>query len=159
WQRIERDEVQRRFGLRLAPGLFAVFQPEAGIVRADRALAAFARGIDVRFGTKISSLSDLDAGCVIVTAGAWVNELITPSLPVRVPREPVCYFRPADTRPLPAFVSFGREGSIVLYALRDPLYGIKAAAHHAGPRADPSAPGEPNQRLVETITGWVAEHV
>jgi sarcosine oxidase len=146
WQRLNREEVERRFPLRLSPGSFGMLQPEAGIVRADRALTAFARGIDVR--------------CVVVTAGAWVNDLIQPPIPVRVTRETVCYFRPADLRPMPAFVSFGpHTGGICFYALSDAEHGIKAAAHHAGPEVDPREAGKPDMALVEAITGWVAEHV
>src|SRR6266853_647052 len=138
WQRLDRDEVQRRFPLRLAPGAFAVLQPQAGIVRADRALAALARGIDVRYGTRVASLSDLREDCVVVTAGAWVNDLVEPPLPVRVTRETVCYFHPADARPMPALVSYvPQTGGVGFYALADPLHGVKAAAHHAGPQADP----------------------
>ncbi len=152
WERLDRDEVARRFPLRLPPGSFGMLQPEAGIVRADRALAAFACGIDVRYGVRVASLTDLDADCVVVTAGAWVNDLIQPPISVRVTRETVCYFRPAD--------SFGpRTGGICFYALADPLHGIKAAAHHAGPEVDPRESGRPDAALVDAITGWVAGHV
>lgn len=160
WQRLDREAAERRFPLRLPAGSFGVLQPEAGIVRADRALACFARGIDVRYGARIASLTDLDAACVVVTAGAWVNDLIEPPLPVRVTRETVCYFRPADARPMPAFVSFGpRAGGICFYALADPVYGIKAAVHHGGPEASPREAGRPDAALVDAITSWVGEHV
>jgi sarcosine oxidase len=160
WQRLARADVERRFGLRIAAGSFAVLQPEAGIVRADRALAALARGLDVRYETRIGSLAQLDADCVVVTAGAWVNELVDPPLPVRVTRETVCYFRCAAQRPLPAFVSFGAQaGGICRYALADPRYGIKAAAHHAGPLADPREDGAPDPAQVEAIGAWIAQHV
>jgi sarcosine oxidase len=160
WQRLDRGAVERRFPLRLPAGSFGVLQPEAGIVRADRALAAFARGIDVRYGARVTSLTDLDAACVVVTAGAWVNDLIEPPLPIRVTRETVCYFRPADARPMPAFVSFGpRTGGICFYALPDPVYGIKAAVHHGGPEASPREAGRPDAALIDVITGWVGEHV
>ncbi len=46
-----------------------------------------------------------------------------------------------------------------MYALRDPLHGVKAAAHHAGPEADPGASGEPDAALVEKVTAWVANHI
>lgn len=160
WQRLEREELERRFPLRIPPRSFAVLQPEAGIVRADRALAAFARGVDVRYGTRVASLADIDAKCIVVTAGAWINELVEPALPVRVTRETVCYFRPTDLRPMPAFVSFGpRTGGICFYALADPLYGLKAAAHRAGRESDPREAGTPDATLVEATTRWVAQHV
>ncbi len=160
WQRLDRDETQRRFPLQLPAGSFAVLQPEAGIVRADRALAAFGCDLDVRYGTRITSLADLDARCVVLTAGAWINDLAEPPLPVRVTRETVCYFRPADTRPMPAFVSFAPSSDgIVFYALSDPVYGLKAAVHHGGPAADPNQIGTPDAALVERITAWVRAHV
>ena len=159
WQRLDRDQVERRFPLRLPPGSFGVLQPEAGIVRADRALAAFARGIDVRYGAHVASLADVAATCVVVTAGAWVNDLVQPPIPVRITRETVCYFRPADPRPMPAFVSFGpRTGGICFYALSDPVHGIKAAAHHAGPEVDPREAGKSDSALVEAITASVTQH-
>jgi sarcosine oxidase len=160
WQRLEREEVERRFPLRLQPGTFAVLQPQAGIVLADRALAALARGIDMRYGTRVTSLMDLDEPCVVVTTGAWVNDLVKPPLAVRVTRETVCYFRRADKRPMPAFVSVGpRTGGILFYALADPLHGIKVAAHHAGPLADPNRAGGPDAALVEAMASWIGEHV
>jgi sarcosine oxidase len=160
WERLDREEVARRFALRIPAGSFGVLQPEAGIVRADRALAAFARGIDVRYGARVSSLSSVDADCVVVTAGAWINDLIDRPLAVRVTRETVCYFRPADTRAIPAFVSFGpRSGGMFFYALADPVHGIKAAVHHGGPEVDPSEPGSPDPKLVQAITAWIAELV
>ena len=159
WDQLSRAEAQRRFPLRLPEGSFGVLQPQAGIVRADRALAAFARGIDVRYGTRIDSLADLGERCIVVTAGAWVNDLVTPPLAVRVTRETVCYFNLKDARPLPAFVARGPQQGTVFYGLADPLYGLKAAAHHAGPQTDPNEKGVPDGVLVEAITEWVAQYV
>src|SRR5262249_254363 len=42
---------------------------------------------------------------------------------------------------------------------RDPVHGIKAAAHHAGPEVDPDESGKPDAALVEKVAAWVAEHV
>jgi len=160
WQRLERDEVERRFALRLQPGTFAVLQPEAGIVFADRALAALGRGVEVRYGARVASPAELDEACVVVTAGAWVNDLVEPPLPVRVTRETVCYFRRNDARPMPAFVSVDpRTGGIPFYALADPLHGLKAAAHHAGPQADPNEAGGPDAGVVDALAAWIGEHL
>lgn len=160
WQRLDEIEIARRFPLRIPPRSFAVLQPEAGIVRADRALAAFERGLDVRYGARIASLDEIREPCVVVTAGAWINDLVAPPLPVRVTRETACYFRPADTRKVPAIVSFGAQpGGIVFYALSDPLYGIKAAGHHAGKPADPNEAGAPDPQLVGAITNWISQLV
>ena len=41
WERLDREEAERRFPIRVPEGSFVVLQPEAGIARADKALAAF----------------------------------------------------------------------------------------------------------------------
>src|SRR5881296_2634824 len=43
WHRLDGDEAERRYPVRVPEGSFAVLQPEAGILRADKALSAFAR--------------------------------------------------------------------------------------------------------------------
>jgi sarcosine oxidase len=42
-----------------------------------------------------------------------------------------------------------------MYSLHDPVHGLKAGAHHAGPEVDPRADGEPDPALVERIAAWV----
>jgi sarcosine oxidase len=157
WERLERDEAERRFPIRVPEGSFAVLQPEAGIARADKALDALRRGLDVREHTRVHP-DELDADVVVVTAGSWVNELLDEPLPVKVTRETVCYFRPEEGRPIPSVVSFkpGRH-THEMYSLHDPLYGLKVGAHHAGQEADPNAPTEPEPHLVERIAAWAAE--
>ena len=158
WRRLEGEEVERRFPVRLAPPAFAVFQEDAGIVLADRALAAFARGLDVREGSRVASVEELDADVVVVAAGSWVNRLVEPPLPVRVTRETVCYFRLADDRPVPAVVSFRPDThGHDFYALGDPVHGLKVGAHHAGAETDPDEAAGPDTALVERIAAWAAE--
>ena len=155
WHRLEGDEAERRYPVRVPEGSFAVLQPEAGIVRADKALAALSRGLDLREGMRVSP-DELDADVVVVTAGSWVNELLDEPLGVKTTRETLCYFRPAaGGRPIPSVVSFkpGRH-THEMYSLADPKYGLKVGAHHAGPEADPNEPGEPQPELVERITAW-----
>ncbi|HZE29224.1 MAG TPA: FAD-dependent oxidoreductase, partial [Gaiellaceae bacterium] len=81
WERLEREEAERRYPIRVPEGSFVVVQPEAGIARADRALAAFAQSLDVREGSRVHP-DELDADVVVVTAGSWVNELLEEPLPV-----------------------------------------------------------------------------
>jgi sarcosine oxidase len=158
WRRIDADEAARVHGIRLPDGSFGVLQEAAGIVLADRALAAFARGLDVRFGTRVASLDDVDAEVVVVTAGAWVNEFADPPLTVKVTRETVCYFGLADRgRPVPAIASLPDARGHDFYALPDPLHGVKAGAHHGGAEADPEEPAPPDPHLVERISAWAAE--
>ena len=157
WERVDREEAERRYPIRVPEGSFTVVQPEAGIVRADRALAALAGELDVRVGVRAHP-DELDADAVVVTAGSWVNELLDEPLPVRVTRETVCYFRPEEGRPIPSVVSFKPERHTHdMYSLHDPLYGLKVGAHHAGPEADPNVPGEPEPELVERITAWARD--
>jgi sarcosine oxidase len=101
---------------------------------------------------------DVDADAVVVTAGSWVNELLDEPLDVKVTRETLCYFRPADDGPVPSLVSFKPESSTHdMYSLYDPEHGLKVGAHHAGPTIDPNIPGEPDPALVEHITAWANE--
>ena len=141
WERLEREEAERRYPIRVPEGSFVVVQPEAGIARADKALAAFARELDIREHTRAHP-DEVDADAVVVTAGPWVNELLDEPLPVKTTRETLCYFRLDGERPIPSVVSFkpGRH-THEMYSLHDPEYGLKVGAHHAGPEADPNVPG------------------
>ena len=157
WERLEREEAERRYPIRVPDGSFVVVQPEAGIARADRALAAFAQGLDVREGSRVHP-DELDADVVVVTAGSWVNELLDEPLPVRTTRETLCYFRLDGDRPIPSVVSFkpGRH-THEKYSLHDPVHGLKVGAHHAGPEAEPNEPGEPEPELIDRIAAWARE--
>jgi sarcosine oxidase len=154
WERLEREEAERRYPIRVPEGSFVVVQPEAGIARADRALEAFRRELDVREHTRAHP-DELDADAVVVTAGSWVNELLDEPLPVKVTRETVCYFHLGGDRPVPSVVSFkpGRH-THEMYSLYDPVYGLKVGAHHAGREADPNVPTDPQPELIERITAW-----
>jgi sarcosine oxidase len=158
WERLDREQAEQRFPIRVPEGSFVVVQPEAGIARADRALAAFARELDVREHTRVTDPDELDADAVVVTAGPWVNELLDEALPVRTTRETLCYFNLRGDRPIPSVVSFkpGRH-THEMYSLYDPVHGLKVGAHHAGQEADPNVPGEPQRELVERITAWAGD--
>jgi sarcosine oxidase len=154
WERLEREQAERRYPIHVPDGSFAMLQPEAGIVRADKALAAFASGLDVHEETRVTP-DEVDGDAVVVTAGSWVNELVDPPLPVRVTRETLCYFRPETNGPVPSVVSFKpQRHTHDMYSLADPKYGLKVGAHHSGPEADANVPGEPEPRLIEQITEW-----
>jgi sarcosine oxidase len=157
WHRLDGDEAERRYPIRVPAGSFAVLQPEAGIVRADKALAALARGLDVHYQTRVHP-DELDAEVAVVTAGSWVNELLEEPLPVKVTRETVCYFRPQNGGPIPSLVSFKPDSHTHdMYSLADPVHGLKVGAHHAGPEVDPNETGEPEPRLIEQIASWTSE--
>jgi len=154
WERLHRDEAERRYPIRVPGESFVVVQPEAGIVYADKAQEAFARGLDVHEQTRAHP-DEVDADVVVVTAGSWVNELLEDPLPVKVTRETLCYFRPEGDRPIPSVVSFKPDRHTHdMYSLADPKFGLKVGAHHAGPEVDPNVPGEPEPDLIQRIAAW-----
>ncbi len=116
---------------------------------ADRALAAFRGDVPIERG-RVESLDDVDADVVVVTAGAWIAKLV-PDVPVRVTRETIAYFE-WDGAPAPSVVELDDETRLhAMYALHDPLYGLKAGAHHAGHEADPDVDEGADPVLVERI--------
>jgi sarcosine oxidase len=146
---LERDELD----VALPDGWIALWQPDAGIVRADLALEAFRGDLPVE-QRRVESLDDVEGDVVIVAAGPWAPELL-PDLPVRVTREVVAYFA-YDGAPLPSVVELDdATRHHAMYALHDPRYGLKAGAHHAGQVADPDTEGSPDPVLVERIADWV----
>jgi sarcosine oxidase len=158
WERVERDEAERLWPVRLPEGTFAVLQREAGTVRSDRALEAFARGLDVRWDTRVESLDDLDADVVVVTAGAWVNDLVEPPLPVTITRETICYFRLEDPRPLPSLVTVKRgRYAHGFFALADPVHGLKVGLHKGGVEIAAAEIGEPDAEVVARVAEWTRD--
>ena len=142
-------------GVAIPDGWAALHVADAGIVHAGRARHAFLDGVDVRTNTRIDSLDDVDADVVVVTAGAWVGRLLD-GLDVRVTRETVAYFR-HEGPPLPSVVDIGVDGGHDMYALHDPVHGLKAGAHHAGPETDPDESGSPDPAIVERTAAWVRD--
>lgn len=156
---LDADDARSRWPVGVPDGWTALFQPEGGIVRADLAHRAFldgalAHGARLQEKTRIESLDDVDAKAIVVTAGAWVKELV-PDLPVRTTRETVAYFR-RDGEPLPSVVQLDPvTRGHAMYSLHDPVHGLKAGAHHAGAQVGPDEPNEPDPALVERIAEWV----
>jgi sarcosine oxidase len=141
--------------LALPDGWIALWQRDAGIVRADLALDAFRGELPVE-QRRVESLDDVDGDVVVVTAGPWAPRLL-PELPVRVTRETVAYFA-HDGEPFPSVVELDdATRHHAMYALHDPQYGLKAGAHNAGSVADPDTEGSPAPALVEQIADWVHE--
>jgi sarcosine oxidase len=167
WEVLERDDAERRFPIRVPEGLQAVLQREGGYVRADRALEAFARGLQVLPETKVLSLDPLDtsagrieAQAVVVTAGPWAEELLAGivDLPVVATRETVAYFRLDSEKPVPSVVDFKPESNLHgTYALAAPAVGVKIGSHKSGPPSDPDADGSPDPEIVAQVAAVVAE--
>jgi sarcosine oxidase len=158
YELLTRDEAEARFGVSAAAGANALYQPEAGVVYAERALRAFARGLDIRDGQRVEALDDLDEPVVVVTAGPWARRLLAPAgidLPVVETRETVAYFRLEG--PVPAVVAEVVIRGHGFYALSDPEYGLKVGSHMRGRRSDPDEEGGPDPELVREIADWTAE--
>ena len=160
YELLDAAEARERWPVGVPDGWTALFQPEAGIVRADLAHRAFvdralADGARLEEETRVDSLDDVDAKAVVVTAGPWVKSFF-PDLPVRTTRETVAYFR-REGDPLPSVVHLDPvTRGHAMYSLHDPVHGLKAGAHHAGAEVSPDEPGEPDPALVDRIAEWVA---
>jgi sarcosine oxidase len=167
WSVLDPEEAARRFPLRVPDGLQAVLQEDAGYVRADLALEAFARGLRVLPETKVLSLDPLDttagrieAQAVVVTAGPWAKELLAgvADLPVVPTRETVAYFRLESEKPIPSVVDFEPDSNLHgTYALAAPGIGLKIGRHKSGPLSDPDEEGQPDPLIVEQVAEVVAE--
>ena len=141
--------------VRVPDGWAALWQPQAGVVYADRARRALLRDVDVRTGVRVESPDELDAEVVVLTVGAWIRRF-APDVPVTVTRETVAYFR-HDGPPLPSVVALNAGRGHAMYALHVPVHGLRAGVHFGGVEADADAPATPDDRLVERIATWVAE--
>jgi sarcosine oxidase len=169
-------EVMERFpALSLAADATALFQPDAGIVRADtsvRALvdSAVAHGALLREMSEVARLAPRPdaveietaaetyrARVAVVTAGAWARSLLAPAgieLPVTPTRETVAYFPLDGGMSVPSLVDWVEPP---FYALTSPGHGIKSGLHHTGPETDPRAEGEVDLARVERIAARVTE--
>ena len=153
-------DIEHRFGL--ATQCYKVlFQPEAGVVLADRALRGFAAGVEVREETRVTSLDGtrvetdrgaLEATDVVVAGGAWAKQLLA-DLPVVVTRETVSYFRLTDDRTVPSVIDYAADET---YALTAGPGLLKVGLHHSGPQIDPDEPGEPDEAVVAREAAWAA---
>ncbi len=165
YELLDAGEARARWPIGVPDGWTVLAQPEAGIVRADLAQRAFLecavrRGAKIEEERRIESLDDLDAETVVVTAGAWAKGLLQSGgieLDVIPTRETVAFFRREGT-PLPSVVQLDPETrGHALYSLYDPVHGLKAGVHHAGPETDPDEPGDPDEGVVERVAEWVAQ--
>jgi sarcosine oxidase len=154
---LDAEAAERRFGVVPAPGATVLFQPDAGIVYADRAMRALARGVRIEEGRRVESLDDVEAQAVVVTAGPWARELLATSgidLPVAETRETVAYFRVEGE--IPSVVAEIANRGHGFYSLADPLYGLKVGSHMRGRQADPDQEQQPDQETVREIADWTA---
>jgi sarcosine oxidase len=179
WEQLDAAAVRERFGIRLPSAASALLQHEAGVVYADRALAAVlavgrARGVLLRARTPVATLDadgagvrlrtrdeDLHADVVVVAAGAWAASLLAPlgiELELTPTRETVVYLR-ADGL-LPSLIDeLDPPRGEIAYALRDPTYGLKAGLHRSGAPTDPDEDAAPDPDLTALTVAWARERL
>jgi sarcosine oxidase len=140
--------------VRVPDGWCTLWQPAAGVVHADRARHAFLEGVDVELGRRVTA-DELDEDVVVLTVGGWITQHV-PDLPVRATRETIAYFR-HDGPPLPSVVELNEHSKHAMYALHDPVHGLKAGVHFGGAETDPDREEGPDDELVERVAAWVRE--
>jgi len=162
------EDLEHRFGL-ATTCYKAVFQPDAGVVRADRAVQACRSGLDVREATCVLELilrdggirvetdrGPIDASVAVVCAGAWTRSLLAGAgidVPAVPTRETVAYFRLADDRPVPSVIDYEHREA---YALAAAPGVLKVGAHRTGPQTDPDEPARPDAAIVRFASEWAA---
>jgi monomeric sarcosine oxidase len=157
------DEVRERFpGIAPRPGERMLFQPDAGVCIAGRAVAALQRlalrdGVPIRPRTPVLGIDpradrvvlrtpagEISARVAVIAAGPWSGRLLAGAL-ARVPRltvtlQQVRYFRPggAGSGAWPTLVEWSPAG-LVWYAvpMAGDAPGVKVAAHVPGRAVDP----------------------
>jgi sarcosine oxidase len=158
-----RDVRQRFPALQPSDDMMAVFEPRAGIVFPETAVAAHLElahqhGADVRLeeavlrwepateGVRVVTARETYSGRqLILTAGAWVSRLLPDlRLPFQVERQILYWFASQsataatqfqpDRCPIHLWQFDGRQ---LFYGFPDLGEGVKVARHHAGQPADP----------------------
>lgn len=173
----EGNEIATRWDFLKVEGP-VLYQPDAGIVAAEKAWSVFAaqavtNGTILKEGETVQRLEPqrdhvdvvteravYSAEAVVVTAGAWARQLLAGAgieLATVPTRETVAYFDLPSEAPIPSFVQWSDPA---VYGLATGRPGcIKLGVHHAGPVTDPDLEGTPDPDVVSTLEGWVAEHL
>ncbi|WP_262297528.1 N-methyl-L-tryptophan oxidase [Microvirga sesbaniae] len=149
-------EINRRFpAFRLPSHWSGLYQPDGGFLRPERAIRQFVRlaehhGAEVRAGTRVLAIEprgsgvrvktgsgEIEAGSVIVAAGAWIGDFAPGLKPhLRVTRQVLGWFDPLK----PASYAPERCPVFILESEDDACYGfpdfagtgVKTASHRRG---------------------------
>jgi sarcosine oxidase len=156
------DELRRRYPtLKIRADEVAVFEPEAGVLKPERAIAAHLavaerHGATTRFEVEMVSWhahangfdvllgdgSRVSTRTLVLALGPWVQQILAAvGVPIRVQRNVQAWFAPATTNysasGFPAFL-LDRDGlPAPLYGFPDFGDGVKAAWHGFGDLTDP----------------------
>jgi sarcosine oxidase len=156
-------EINRRFpAFKVPPHWTGLYQPEGGFLRPELAIQQFVglaerHGAEVRTGTRVLAIEplgsgvrvrtetgEIEAGSVIVAAGAWIGDFAPELKPhLKLTRQVLGWFEPLQ----PAYYSPDRCPVFILESEDDACYGfpdfagtgVKTASHRKGaylPSAD-----------------------
>lgn len=156
------------------PDETVLYQPDGGVIHAERAWRALARravaaGVVIEEGASVERIepadgavklaggrSDWKARRVVVTAGAWSRSLLAPlgiALETDPTRETVVFFGFSHEL-FPTLVDWGDPA---VYALPAPGQGLKVGEHIAGHTTDPDEVGVVNGDSIRRLQAWVAD--
>jgi sarcosine oxidase len=169
YELLDAPEAARRFGIKLDGQV--VLELHGGIVRAARALEAFAAGLSVNEGVRVleltadgdgvrleTSAGPIDARMAVVAGGAWATSLLAQAgieVQTTVTRETVAYFRAPGVHALPSVIDWNEHTGRHAYSLAAGEDILKVGLHHAGAPVEPDEPGEPDPLVVEAASEWV----
>ncbi|HQX11039.1 MAG TPA: N-methyl-L-tryptophan oxidase [Thermoflexales bacterium] len=187
YEELDRVALARRYPQwRLAEGALGVYSPDAGVLRATRCVQrmierAAAHGAEARAGEAVTALQATDGGVevvtsqgryrarkAIVTAGAWVNQVLAgvgAALPVQATQEQVVYYpaRPGheeDFRP-PRFtiwIHYRKEHTYGFPILGTP--GMKIGLHHSNVNVDISAYARsPQDWITDLLSDYIGRYL
>lgn len=168
-------QAMRRFGVWMPDDAPLLHQPDAGVIRADRARSVLLRmagvaGAELHQGELVRSIAERDdavqvdtdtsrwrCSWAIVAAGPWSGELLAGAgieVQLSVSCQSVVYLGLEDQLATPvALMEFDGDEP---YACWDPERGLKAALHARGPVVDPDdAPREVEQQAIARVVDWV----
>ncbi|MCW3058736.1 MAG: N-methyl-L-tryptophan oxidase [Capsulimonas sp.] len=158
--------AERYPAFKLRAGEVAIYQKDAGFLRAARCVAANVRlakelGAELRDETPVRKITPHADGVVlwteagdaewfdraIVTAGAWMGSLLRGfQLPLRPTRQQYVYLETTGDaknytpEKLPVWIDAGNSEAYYGFPSDGRISGIKIAAHTFGPTADPDRP-------------------
>ncbi|MCL6510742.1 MAG: N-methyl-L-tryptophan oxidase [Anaerolineae bacterium] len=169
---------------RLGDAAQAVFSPDSGFLRATRCVQVLVAqaakyGATVREREPVTEIipgqpvevitaaGRYRANHLIITGGAWINELIRfvgVQLPVQIEQEQVTYFTPLRNAE-----SFRRDRFPIFIHWRSPITGygfpiidtpgVKVGFHHEGHFIDPDIPRQPRDEATQRVWAYVREHL
>ena len=171
YELLDAAEAARRFGIELEGEV--VLELHGGIVRADRALAAFSHGMSIEPGVRVGSLragedgvsletsaGTVGAALVVVAAGAWATPLLADAgidLETTVSQETVSYFDLPAADTLPSVIDWNEETGRHAYSLSAGENILKVGLHHSGAPVEPGEQGKPDDGVVEAASEWVRQ--